>query len=80
MDDHVHPLHPQHFLDDRKRQLRQIKRIGSEDTVIGGRALSGRTASFTQQLEIVKPKSGGVKIEAFVSDIGGNMTTMRATA
>jgi hypothetical protein len=42
--------------------------------------LSGRSAAFTQDLEIKPPTSGSVKIEAFVTDVGGNLTRVVATA
>ena len=53
---------------------------GREDTVVGGRALTGRSVTFTQELQIARPKSGGVQIGAFVSDIGGNMSKVMAVA
>jgi hypothetical protein len=65
------------------RELRAILFYdGHEDSVITGRALSGRTVSFTQELKLFKPKPGqrGVHIEAFVSDVGGNETIAKATA
>jgi uncharacterized protein YfiM (DUF2279 family) len=45
-----------------------------QDSTVGGRALSGRTTAFTQEINIDPPKSGGIQIEARVIDVGGNIT------
>jgi hypothetical protein len=61
------------------RELRAVLFYdGREDSTIGGRALSGKSMSFTQELNLFPQKSGGVHVEAFVSDIGGNMIIAKA--
>jgi hypothetical protein len=53
---------------------------GREDSVIGGRALSGKSMAFTQELEIFTRKPGKLQIGAFVSDVGGNSIKVMTTA
>jgi hypothetical protein len=63
------------------RELRAIVFYdGREDSVIGGRALSGKSMTFTQELEIFTRKPGKLQIGAFVSDVGGNSITVTTTA
>jgi hypothetical protein len=50
-----------------------------QDSVVGGRWLSGKSQSFTQELTIEQPKSGEVQIHAQVADTGGNLTVATAT-
>ncbi len=63
------------------RELRAIVFYDAhEDSVIGGRALSGKSMTFTQDLQVFTKKPGDLKIGAFVSDIGGNFTVVSPTA
>jgi hypothetical protein len=50
-----------------------------QDSVIGGRWLSGTRQSFRQELPIDPSIAGGVTIEATVTNVGGNYVTRRAT-
>jgi hypothetical protein len=50
----------------------------NQDSVIGGRALNGMAGTFTQDLEITRPTSGAVQIEAHVTDVGGNPSVASA--
>ncbi len=51
-----------------------------QDSVVGGRALSGRRQSFTQQLAIKPAVSTDVQIDVTVTDSGGNYTTKRISS
>lgn len=45
-----------------------------QDSVVGGRRLAGKRQSFSVELAVAPPKSGEVSIEAYVTDMGGNLT------
>jgi hypothetical protein len=51
-----------------------------QDGTVGGRWLTGKRQSFSQQLVIERPKSREVAIEAYVTDQGGNLTRSIARA
>jgi hypothetical protein len=48
--------------------------VEHSDRVVGGRVLTWRQQSFTEELAIVPPESGRVSIRAIVTDTGGNLT------
>jgi hypothetical protein len=50
-----------------------------QDSVVGGRGLTGKSQRFTQELTIEPPGSAQLLIEATVTDVGGNYTTKRAS-
>jgi hypothetical protein len=50
-----------------------------QDSVVGGRQLSGTRQTFRQQLAIDPAISGEVAIDVTVTDVGGNYVTRRAS-
>jgi len=50
-----------------------------QDSVVGGGWLDGKKQSFTQELTIEPSQSGDVQVEAYVTDVGGNLTRVVAT-
>jgi hypothetical protein len=46
----------------------------AQDSVVAGRALTGKTQTFEQTIPIRPLKPGPFRIEAFVTDVGGNLT------
>jgi len=50
-----------------------------QDSVVGGRALTGKSQVFTQELAIGPPGSALLQIDATVTDVGGNYTTKRVS-
>jgi hypothetical protein len=52
----------------------------AQDSVVGGRALAGKTQSFEQTLTVRPLKPGPFRLEAFVTDAGGNLTRVETQA
>ncbi len=46
----------------------------AQDSVVGGRALSGKAQSFDLKLNVNPLKSGDYSVEAFLADAGGHLT------
>jgi hypothetical protein len=46
----------------------------AQDSVVGGRALSGTRQTFEQVLSVRPLKAGAYRLEATVADVGGNLT------
>jgi hypothetical protein len=46
----------------------------AQDSVVGGRALTGKTQTFEQTLSVRALKPGPYRLEALVADAGGNLT------
>jgi hypothetical protein len=46
----------------------------AQDSVVGGRALKGKTQTFEQALAVRPLKPGPYRLEALVTDAGGNLT------
>jgi hypothetical protein len=50
----------------------------AQDSVVGGRALAGKTQTFEQTLTVRPLKAGAYRLEALVTDAGGNLTRAEA--
>jgi hypothetical protein len=46
----------------------------AQDSVVGGRALTGKKQTFQQTLSVRALKPGPFRLEAWATDVGGNMT------
>lgn len=46
----------------------------AQDSTVGGRALTGKAQAFEQALTVRPLRAGPYRIEAFVTDVGGNLT------
>jgi hypothetical protein len=50
----------------------------NQGSIVAGRALTGRWQSFKEVLTVRPVKRGQFKLEALVTDVGGNMTRVTA--
>ena len=52
----------------------------TQDSVVGGRALTGKRQNFEQTLEVRPVTAGTFRMHALVTDSGGNLTTAELKA
>ena len=52
----------------------------AQDSVVGGRALTGKSVTFEQTLSVRALAEGTFTLEAFVTDNGGNLTRSEVSA